>query len=312
LEKLTSSYAIDTTQRLKSRLGRKVAERRSLIETARRENRSEALTGEQDSAFRALNSDIELLETRIEEIDEEESRKGAADRARARSGGSAGSSSMVYGPESRASYFRDLVSMSRQTADYDARQRLAQYDAEQRDLNRTDGSGGQFVPPLHLVDQFVGLPRAGRVTADLLTKRALPPGTDVINVPKVLTRTATAIQPADNDPVQETDLTDTTIAAPVRTIAGQQDVALQLLDQSPVNFDEIVIADLLADFNRRLNLQVLAGTGASGQLLGLQSSAASRPSRGPALARAPSSSSSESPTRCRASPARCSRARAPS
>jgi len=84
-----------------------------------------------------------------------------------------------------------------------------------------------------------------------------------------LTGTATAIQPADNDPVQEVDLTDTVISAPVRTIAGQQDVALQLLDQSPINFDEVIIRDLLADYGRRIGLQVLTGTGAAGQLLGL-------------------------------------------
>jgi HK97 family phage major capsid protein len=176
----------------------------------------------------------------------------------------------VYGPESRASYFADLVAVSRQTADYDARERLATYDQEVRDLNRADGSGGQFVPPAHLVNEFVGLPRPGRVTADLLTRRPLPGGTDVINIPKILTGTATAIQPADNDPVQEVDMTDSTIAAPVRTIAGQQDIAQQLLDQSPVNFDEIIIRDLLASYSQQLGNQVLSGSGAGGQLLGLR------------------------------------------
>jgi HK97 family phage major capsid protein len=108
------------------------------------------------------------------------------------------------------------------------------------------------------------------VTADLLNRRPLPGGTDVINIPKILTGTATAIQPADNDPVIEADLTDSTISAPVRTIAGQQDVALQLLDQSPINFDETIIKDLLADYARRVGLQVLSGTGAGGQVLGLR------------------------------------------
>ena len=51
------------------------------------------------------------------------------------------------------------------------------------------------------------------MTADLLTRRPLPSGTDIINLPKIVTGTATAIQPADNDPVQETDLTDSSIGA---------------------------------------------------------------------------------------------------
>jgi HK97 family phage major capsid protein len=185
--------------------------------------------------------------------------------------GYAGHESRVYSPNGRASYFSDLINVSRGTADYQARQRLATYDQEFRDLNRADGTGGQFVPPTYLVDEFIGLPRPGRVTADLLTRRPLPPGTDVLNIPKIATGTATAIQPQDNDPVQETDATDATISAPVRTIAGQQDVAVQLLDQSPVNFDDIIAADLMASYNQQLGNQVLSGAGTSGTLTGLRS-----------------------------------------
>ncbi len=268
---MSDTYTVDTVQRLRTRLGRKQADRRSIVDAAKRENRSNKLTDQQDAEFRSLSSDIEEIETRIEEITEDDRRMQTANAAAARVGlGLAGPRSAVYGPENRASYFGDLTAVSRQTADGAARDRLAQYDMEQRDLNRADGSGGQFVPPAYLLNDVVGAPRPGRVTADLMTRRPLPPGTDVINIPKILTGTATAIQPADNDPVQEVDLTDTTIAAPVRTIAGQQDVALQLLDQSPVNFDEVIIRDLLADYARRLGLQVLTGTGATGQLLGVQ------------------------------------------
>jgi HK97 family phage major capsid protein len=55
----------------------------------------------------------------------------------------------------------------------------------------------------------------------------------------------------------------------VRTIAGQQDTALQLLDQSPVGFDEIVFADLIADYNQLLDTQCWNGSGTSGQLKGI-------------------------------------------
>jgi HK97 family phage major capsid protein len=52
-------------------------------------------------------------------------------------------------------------------------------------------------------------------------------------------------------------------------VAGQQDIAIQLLDQSPINFDELVMRDLLSDYATKVNLQVLGGTGASGQVTGL-------------------------------------------
>ncbi|MGZ6788376.1 MAG: phage major capsid protein [Mycobacteriaceae bacterium] len=135
--------------------------------------------------------------------------------------------------------------------------------------NRTDGQGGNFVPPLWLVDEYVDYARFGRTTANLCRTMGLPSGTDSINLPKVATPTATGVQTADAGTVQSTDLTDTSVSAPVRTIAGQQDIAIQLLDQSPISFDEVVFADLLADYNAQLDLQVISGSGSSGQLGGI-------------------------------------------
>lgn len=135
--------------------------------------------------------------------------------------------------------------------------------------NRTDGQGGYFVPPLWLVDEYIDLPRFGRTTAGLCRNMPLPTGTDSINLPKVATGTAVAAQTADAAAVNSQDMTDTFVNAPVRTIAGQQDAAMQLLDQSPVGFDEVIFADLIADYNMRLDVQVLNGSGSAGQMTGI-------------------------------------------
>jgi len=135
--------------------------------------------------------------------------------------------------------------------------------------NRTDGQGGNFVPPLWIIDEYVDLPRFGRTVANSVRNLTLPSGTDSINLPKVATGTTAAIQTADAGAVSSTDLTDTSVSAPVRTIAGQQDVAIQLLDQSPISFDEVVFADLIADYNAKLDIQVINGSGASGQMAGI-------------------------------------------
>jgi HK97 family phage major capsid protein len=161
-------------------------------------------------------------------------------------------------------------------ADGGARERLQRHaqdvatGQEYRDLTRTDGNGGYFVPPLWLMNQYVDLARAGRAYANIVNNQPLPGGTDSINIPKVATGTATAVQTADNGAVQETDLTDTFINAPVRTIAGQQDVAIQLLDQSPVSFDEVIFRDLVADHATKTDLQVISGSGSAGQVTGVR------------------------------------------
>lgn len=120
------------------------------------------------------------------------------------------------------------------------------------------------------MSQFIELARAGRAYANLANSQPLPPGTDSINIPKVATGTATAVQNGDNTAVQETDLTDTFINAPVRTIAGQQDVAIQLLDQSPVSFDQVIFRDLVADYATKVDLQVISGSGSAGQVTGVR------------------------------------------
>jgi HK97 family phage major capsid protein len=142
---------------------------------------------------------------------------------------------------------------------------------EARDLNRTDGTGGYAVPPAWLMGEYINMVRAHRITADLCTKFQLPAGTDSINIPKLSTGTAVAIQTADNATIQETDLADTSVQANVKTIAGQQDLAMQLIDQSPINFDQIVFQDLIADYAQKLDVQVISGSNASGQVKGIRS-----------------------------------------
>lgn len=134
--------------------------------------------------------------------------------------------------------------------------------------NRTDGQGGYFVPPLWMIDEFIDLPRFGRPFANRVRNLTLPAGTDSISVPKVATGTLTGTQ-TDGQQVTSQDMTDTFVNAPVRTIAGMQDVGMQLLDQSPVSFDEIIFADLIADLNMQLDAQGVNGLGTGNQLLGV-------------------------------------------
>lgn len=139
---------------------------------------------------------------------------------------------------------------------------------EKRIISRTDGQGGYEVPPLWLIDEYIPYLRAGRTFADLWHNFPLPSGTDSINIPRFVTGGATGTQPGDGAPVPGRDAADNFVNARVMTIAGQQDAALQLLDQSPLNYDEIIIMDLTADYNMQLSAQLMLGAGGS-QLNGL-------------------------------------------
>jgi HK97 family phage major capsid protein len=163
------------------------------------------------------------------------------------------------GRHDQGSYFRDmtLVNLNREGANQ-ARSRLERCaqevrvdttgERQERALSTTDTAGGDFVPPLWMVQDFVELARAGRVTADRMRQMTLPGGTDSINIPRLATGTAVAEQTTQNTAVQNTDATTNSIAGSVTTIAGQQVVSVQLIEQSPVNMDEILLQDLAADY----------------------------------------------------------------
>lgn len=265
----------------------------AIIATVDSDDERDSLTPEEDAEFRRLAIEIAEINERIVEIDEQERREAAAADALKRLGSAGtedktpqvtvGAEPVTYQRGGNHGYFRDLVARQLNTdpdasgrlarhareVEVDAERRVRDGHAEYRDITRTDGAGGEFVPPLWLVDQYAAMVRAARQTADLVTSIPLPAGTDSVNFPRITTGASTAIQTADNAAVSETDLVTATVTAPVRTIAGQEDIAIQLIDQSPINFDEVVFADLAADYAAKLDVQVINGSGASGQCLGI-------------------------------------------
>ena len=295
---------MDPLKICRDRLAAINTEIRTLNETVAKEARS-ALTEDEETRYSALRTERDALDKRIADL-EAEAKRDQADAAAALRLGNTGtpapavvtSEATVYGRGSGNSYFLD-VARSQVRGDAAATERLTRHaqeldvDLPKREAkrsangerqtravhdgamfekrvnpNRVDGQGGYFVPPLWLIDEYIPYLRAGRTAANLVHGMDLPSGTDSINLPKVATGTTTGVQ-QDNGSVSSTDLTDNFVTAPVRTIAGQQDIAMQLLDQSPIAFDEVVFKDLISSYNQQLDSQVLTGSGAAGQLQGI-------------------------------------------
>ena len=225
-------------------------------------------------------AEIAVLDERIEKIEATEARTAAIAEARAEAKvpavGSAKvvSEPMTYAENGKRSFVRDMIAatLRNDPTAWDALRRHQQeVEVETRDVSRTDGGIGEFVPPLWLVDAYAKTLRPGRVTANLLQAQALPPGTDSVNIPRITTGAAVAIQTADNAATQTTDMVTTSVSAPVRTISGYENVSIQTVEQSPLagGLDRMIFTDLLADYDYRLNLQVINGVGTAGQMTGL-------------------------------------------
>jgi HK97 family phage major capsid protein len=246
-----------------------------LVDSARADN-ERALSDVESARFDAAETEIRELDARVRELDEQiraDDASAEMEKRYAPSGVQVVSEPEIYrSGHSGRSYFRDLH-LGRNRGDRDALDRLTRNtkarEAETRGITTVNGAGGEFVPPKWLEDNFVRLARPGRVTANLIQNMPLPPGTDSINIPKVSTGTAVAVQGTQNTAIQQTDLATTSISSSVTTIAGGQVVSLQLLEQSPLNIDDVVLSDLAAAYAQQYNTLVLSGSGVGGNPTGI-------------------------------------------
>jgi len=187
-----------------------------------------------------------------------------------------GKQELVYRADfGSASFFHDVYDATK--GDSRASERLAAHHkqvSEERastGINSTDTSGGEFVPPIWLLDEYVKVARAGRPTANAVNRRPLPPGTDSINLPKITSGTAVAAQ-QDLGTITPTDPVTSSVSIPVITQAGNQDLSRQAFERSAAagaGLEQILGEDLLAEYAKQVDVQVLSGSGSSGQAQGI-------------------------------------------
>lgn len=170
-------------------------------------------------------------------------------------------------------YFADLFEAGR--GDLGSQQRLQRHRREvmvekRVDLSSTLGQGGDFEPPIWMMNEWTNVIRMGRPFANSLNNQGAPPAGQSINIPRLVTGTAVAAQ-ADLGAVQQTDATTGSFSIPIKTLAGQQKLAQQLIDRSQPGIDQIIFEDLVQDYNLRVDLQVLSGSGSGANAKGVLS-----------------------------------------
>lgn len=232
------------------------------------------LTGTEQTTFNEKLAEIRGLDDQIGQAETAEQRAGTAATIRSRivPNGPQNSGFTITEPTTYRkddltgpSWVRDMTAVALRS-DSDAAQRLQrntrEVAQETRALTTTDGAGGEFVPPMWVVNEAVMLARAGRVVADQVRHQPLPSGTDTISLPRMVSGTTVAEQATQNTAVSNTDATTGSVTANVATIAGQQVISQQLIEQSPVNMDTVLLADLVADYAVKLDTYVISNNAA--------------------------------------------------
>ncbi len=133
----------------------------------------------------------------------------------------------------------------------------------------TTTSFAGLVVPQYLVDLAALALRNGRPTANVCQRLPLPDQGMSLIIPRGTTGAAVLSQATENTSVQSTDEVWTNLTVPVVTIAGQQDVSRQSLERGVPGLDGLIYTDLAGAYAAELDRQVLHGTGASGQALGI-------------------------------------------
>jgi len=255
-------------------------------------------TAEQATALRSareaivgIDADLDQQQTALREALEEQTRNANAASLRAELGGQnrAQGGAVVTGEQrtytaerdrrGESSFFVDAF-RSQLLGDVNALGRLQRHaqemtvdgDGQQSRAVATSGFGGLIVPQ-YLVDMAAAVIRNGRAVANTVTSLPLPAQGMSLIIPRGTTGAAVASQATENSALQNTDEVWANLTVPVATVGGQQDVSRQSLERGMPGIDQIVYNDLSRAYHAEIDRQVITGTGASGQMLGMLNTA---------------------------------------
>jgi HK97 family phage major capsid protein len=187
----------------------------------------------------------------------------------------------IYERGREHSYFRDLVATNlyAQGLSYNldtagAQHRLQRHQAfertrQRRDLSTSAGSGGEFVPPKWITEEWVGVVRSASPLRRLIGALPLPPGTMSIDIPRFDNESGPQPQTYQNTNVAAgIDSATDSVSSAVETFGSSIPASRIWLDQGPAVLDEIITRELATLYAAELEAELIAGPGGAGRILG--------------------------------------------
>ena len=249
-----------------------------LVQRAADEERD--LTETEDACLKDLSTRASELDTRISELRAVQvanleaaklrAEVNATDDTETRAVGNVTviNEPLTYAQENRnTSFFADMYAS--QTGDIDASDRIRRHRQEMA-VEYRDGGVANYsalVVPQYLTELAAELARAGKPFANECTKLPLPQDGMSITISRITTGASAAAQ-TENGAVSETDIDDTSLVCDVKTIASGQQVSRQAIERGS-GVDTLIAADMAGAMAVTLEDQILNGSGAGVNLLGL-------------------------------------------
>ncbi len=231
----------------------------ALVSAAANEKRE--LTTEEDADIAQTLEAVRDLDEQIRRHKELEERAAAAAESRKAAGVEVAATAVKSEPRTyRANGEHSFIADAFRAQfgnDYSAQERLARHmreeSVERRDVTSSNFAG--LIVPQFLTDLAAPFARAGRPTADVARKHALPDAGLTISISRVTTGSSVAEQ-SEGAAVSETNMDDTKLDISVKTFAGQQNVSRQAIERG-TNVDSLVMADLVSAYHTKLDADVV-------------------------------------------------------
>lgn len=225
--------------------------------------------------IRSLDETIAEREERLADLEKLAVDKAAADaRSLELAGDKAvsvrvGREELTYRADNGGSFIADAFA-AQVRGDFAAGERIARHQNEMSVEYRSVGTGAftGLVVPQYLTDQVAPYARAGRPFADALRTAPLPSEGLSVNISRITTGSTVTAQATENADSSNTDMDDTLLTIPVRTVSGQQDASRQAIERG-TGIDTIIVQDLAAAYATELDRQLINGSGSSGEHRGI-------------------------------------------
>lgn len=262
-----------TLQALREARAAKVAEARTLLTTAERENRQP--TADESAKFDSIKAEIQTLEAA-------EQRQQFVDEAERRQAGTVIHGDTIGNLESRVSLLRALQAgvegrpLTGAELEFHQEQErrngtkatgiLVPLSAFEKRANDTT-SAGELVGTDHRADQYIG-PLRNSLLVRNLGVRTLAGLTGNVSIPKAGTGLS-AGWVTEGQALSESSMTFDSVTLSPKHVGGIAEMSRQLIQQSAPAIEDLVREDLSLAIAQAVDAAIIAGTGLAGQPQGI-------------------------------------------
>lgn len=138
---------------------------------------------------------------------------------------------------------------------------------QERDLGLTAGAGGEWSPPVWLLDKFASIARTAAPLLRAIPNAPLPDAIQEIFLPRTTAADNPQAQSSENTNPPDFWLTTDEISCEIVTISGVVPLSTQFWERAP-GIDAFLAKDFAEAYAASVEAQIVAGTGSDGQLLG--------------------------------------------